>query len=99
MGLFKYLGSLVKNDTGNSSKSFALVMQTLSSFFMTLLIGCILAYDVYSNGYIKTDLEMLGVFMFCIYTGVPSSGIPKIFGERNRSGKKYEEGNKTIEGE
>ena len=37
--------------------------------------------------------------MFCIYTGVPSSGIPKIFGERNRGGKKYEEENKTIEGE
>jgi hypothetical protein len=97
MGLFKYLGSLVKNDTGNSSKSFALVMQTLSSFFMTLLIGGILAYDVYSNGYIKTDLEMLGLFMFCVYTGVPSSGIPKIFSERNHGGKKREEEKETIE--
>lgn len=83
MGIFRYLGSLVRNDTGNSSKSFALVMSTVMSFIMTLLVGGILLYDVYCNGYIRTDLESLAIFMICVYSGVPASGIPKIFGERS----------------
>lgn len=83
MGIFRYLGSLVRNDTGNSSKSFALVMSTIMSFIMTLLVGGILLYDVYCNGYIRTDLESLAIFMICVYSGVPASGIPKIFGERS----------------
>ena len=83
MGIFRYLGSLIRNDTGNSSKSFALVMSTVMSFIMTLLVGGILLYDVYCNGYIRTDLESLAIFMICVYSGVPASGIPKIFGERS----------------
>ena len=83
MGIFSYLGSLVRNDTGNSSKSFALVMSTIMSFIITLLVGGILLYDVYCNGYIRTDLESLAIFMICVYSGVPASGIPKIFGERS----------------
>ena len=83
MGIFRYLGSLVRNDTGNSSKSFALVMSTIMSFIITLLVGGILLYDVYCNGYIRTDLESLAIFMICVYSGVPASGIPKIFGERS----------------
>lgn len=82
MGIFRYLGSLIRNDTGNSSKSFALVMSTIMSFIITLLVGGILLYDVYCNGYIRTDLESLAIFMICVYSGVPASGIPKIFGER-----------------
>jgi hypothetical protein len=82
MGIFRYLGTLVRNDTGNSSKSFALVMSTVMSFIITLLVGGILLYDVYCNGYIRTDLESLAIFMICVYSGVPASGIPKIFGER-----------------
>ena len=82
MGLLKYLGSLIKNDTGNSSKSFALVMSTLVSFITSLVICGILVYDVYSNGYIKTDLDALGIFIICVYSGNAASGVPKIFGDK-----------------
>ena len=37
MGLIKYLGSLIKNDTGNSSKSFVLVMSSILSFFVGVI--------------------------------------------------------------
>ena len=82
MGIIKYLGSLIKNDTGNSSKSFALVMSTLVSFITSLTICVILIYDVYCNGFIKTDLEALGIFIICVYSGNAASGVPKIFGDK-----------------
>ena len=83
MGLIRYFGSLIKNDTGNSSKSFALVMSTVMSFITSLVMCGILCYDVYCNGYIKTDLEGAGIFMLCIGSCVAASGVPKIFGERS----------------
>ena len=82
MGLIRYLGSLIKNDTGNSSKSFALVMSTLVSFITSLTICDILVYDVYQNGYIKTDLEKAGIFMLCMGGYMAGSSVSKIFGDR-----------------
>ncbi len=103
MGLLKYLGSLIKNDTGNSSKSFALVMSTLVSFITSLTICGILVYDVYQNGFIKTDLEALGIFIICVYSGNAASGVPKIFGDkylsRAKMMKKREEEEGIIEDE
>ena len=66
--MFKYLASLIKNDTGNSSKSFTLVLSAIISFIAGLTICGILIYDAYCNGYIKTDLEKAGIFML---TGQP----------------------------
>ena len=93
MRLFSYFSSLNKVNSGNSSKSFALFMSTLSSFIISLFICGILAYDVYVNGYIRTDLEALAIFMVCVYTSIPASGVPKIFGERNFSRVKEEKKN------
>ena len=88
MGIIKYLGSLIKNDTGNSSKSFALVMSTIVSFLTSLVICGILVYDVYCNGFIKTDLEKAGIFMLCMGGYMAGSSVSKIFGDRARSRSK-----------
>ena len=100
MGVFSYFGSLIKNDTGNSSKSFALVMSTIVSFITSLTICGVLIYDVYNNGFIKTDLEALGIFIICVYSGNAASGVPKIFGDKYFSKAKImrneEESNEDI---
>ena len=75
--MFKYLGSLIKNDTGNSSKSFTLVLSAIISFIAGLTI-----YDAYCNGYIKTDLEKAGIFMLCMGGYMAGSSVSKIFGDR-----------------
>ena len=82
MGVISYLGSLIKNDTGNSSKSFALVMSTLLSFIVGIVICIVLAYDGFIDGVINTDLESAGIFMICVGSCVMASGVPKIFGDR-----------------
>lgn len=92
MGVIRYLGSLIKNDTGNSSKSFALVSSTILSFIAGLIMCSVLAYDGFKDGIIDTDLEKAGIFMLCIGSCVAASGVPKIFGDRNYERyKHYEE--------
>jgi len=83
MGFVKYLGSLIKNDTGNSSKSFALVSSTVLSFLAGIIMVSVLAYDGFRDGIIDTDLEKSGIFMLCIGSCVAASGVPKIFGDRD----------------
>jgi hypothetical protein len=91
MKLNKYLASLIRNDTGNSSKSFALVMSTIMSFIVAMVMCGILVYDVYCNGYIKTNLEDAGIFMLCVGSCVAASGVPKIFGERARKKESFQQ--------
>ena len=83
MGFVNYLGSLIKNDTGNSSKSFALVSSTILSFIAGIIMVSVLAYDGFRDGVIDTDLEKSGIFMLCIGSCVAASGVPKIFGDRD----------------
>lgn len=83
MSFLKYMESLVETDTGKSSKSFALLISVIISFFTGLVICFAIAYDVVSNGFIKTDLEEVGIFMLCVGSYVAGSGIPKILGDRD----------------
>lgn len=82
MKFFSYIKLLIGTDTGNSSKSFALVMSSIISFLMCGVIGFSIAYDVITNGYIKTNLESTGIFLLCVGSMTAASGIPKIFGDR-----------------
>ena len=94
MKFVRYVKSLIATDTGNSSKSFTLIMSSIVSFITGLVISFSIVYDVVTNGYIKTDLEQVGIFMLCVGGFMVGSGVPKIFGD------KYEEkSNKSNENE
>ena len=82
MGFIGYLKSLIATDTGNSSKSFTLVLSAIISFIAGLVICFTIIYDVISNGYIKSDLESMGIFLLCVGGMTASSSVPKIFGDR-----------------
>lgn len=84
MKAFEYLKSLIKADTLDSSKSFALVLSCIVGTVMGLCICFCLIYDVCSNGYIKTDLDSLGIFMLCIGCFMAGGGINKALAERKK---------------
>lgn len=84
MGLIRYLGSLIKTDTGNSSKSFTLVLSAIISFIAGLVMCAVIGYDGFKDGVIDTDLENAGIFMLCMGSFMAASGVPKIFGDRQR---------------
>ena len=89
MGMIKYLGSLIKNDTGNSSKSFTLVLSAIISFVAGLTMCAVIGYDGFKDGVIDTNLENAGIFMLCMGGYMAGGSVSKIFGDRARS-KSYE---------
>ena len=88
MGMIKYLGSLIKNDTGNSSKSFTLVLSAIISFVAGLTMCAVIGYDGFKDGVIDTNLENAGIFMLCMGGYMAGGSVSKIFGDRARSRSK-----------
>lgn len=85
MKIAEYLKSLIKADTLDSSKSFALVLSSLIGAFVGLCVCFCLIWDVCANGYIRTDLDALGLFMLCIGGFMAGGGINKALSERKKS--------------
>ena len=86
----EYLKSLIKADSGDSSKSFALVASVLVGALTGMCVCFCLVWDVCSNGYVKTDLDGLGVFLLCLGGFMAGGGLNKALGERKT---KYDNNN------
>ena len=81
MKIFEFLGNLVKNNTGTSSKSFFLVIVTLIGCLLLLVPIIILVIDVICNHYIKTDLNGLASYIGAVAGVFASAGITKAWSE------------------
>lgn len=78
-----YLRELGDVNDSNSSKSFALLVSTLTGGLLALAVCFILIFDVISNGHIETDLADLGIFLVCIGGYIAGSGVTKAVSERH----------------
>jgi hypothetical protein len=83
---FKKLGDI--NDS-NSSKSFALLVSTITGGILSIAVCFILIFDVLTNGYVKTDLADLGIFLLCIGGYIAGSGVTKAISEKHKSKKHH----------
>ncbi len=88
MKIAEYLKSLIKANTLDSSKSFALVLSSLIGALVGLCVCFCLIWDVCANGYIRTDLDALGLFMLCIGGFMAGGGINKAISERKMNNVK-----------
>lgn len=79
--LWKYLGSLIKSGTGNSSKAFGLVLSALVGGFAGLCVCLVLLWDVIQDGQVGTDLEGLGWFLMCDGVFMFGGGLNKTLSE------------------
>ena len=82
MKAFEYIKSLIKANTLDSSKSFALVLSVIVGALIGLCVCFCLIWDVCSNGYIKTDLDSLGIFLLCVGGFMAGGGLNKAMSER-----------------
>lgn len=87
----KYFKSLVKSGTGDSSKSFSLVLSALVGALIGLCISFTIVYDVVVDGKIDTDLGELGVFLMSVGVFMVGGGFSKTLTERLEKHKKNEE--------
>lgn len=85
MKVTDYLKSLIKENSLDSSKSFALVLSCIVGALIGLCVCFCLIWDVCANGYVKTDLDALGLFMLCIGGFMAGGGINKALSERKKS--------------
>lgn len=84
MGITEYLKSLIKANSLDSSKSFALVLSSIVGALIGFCVCFCLVWDVCTNGYLKTDLDALGLFMLCIGGFIAGGGINKALSERKK---------------
>lgn len=89
MRFLSYMKSLIETDTGNSSRSFTLVLSAIISFISGLVVCFVITYDVITNGYVKTDLEATGIFMLCMGGYMAGGSVSKIFGDRGSKKAKH----------
>ena len=79
--MFKYLKSVIQNNTGNSSKSFGLVVSALIGALMGIAVTICLIWDVAIDGVVNTDLSDLGIFVLCVGAYTFGSGANKMLSE------------------
>ena len=82
MKLIEYIRSLIKANTLDSSKSFALVLSVFVGALIGLCVCFCLIWDVCGNGFIKTDLQSLGIFLLCAGGFMAGGGLNKAMSER-----------------
>lgn len=87
MKVIEYIKSLIKANTLDSSKSFALVLSVLVGALIGLCVCFCLIWDVCSNGYIKTDLDSLGIFLLCAGGFMAGGGLNKAVAEHIKTRK------------
>lgn len=85
MNMPRYLKSLIKANSLDSSKSFALVLSSIVGALLGLCVCFCLVYDVCTNGYLKTNLDSLGLFILCTGGFMAGGGINKALSERKRN--------------
>lgn len=84
MKIIEYIKSLIKANTLDSSKSFALVLSVLVGALIGLCVCFCLIWDVCGNGYVKTDLDSLGIFLLCVGGFMAGGGVNKALAERTK---------------
>lgn len=86
---FEYLKLLIKPNSGNSSKSFGLVISAIVGGFAGLCVCFVLLYDVIVDGIIDTNLEDLGWFLICsaayMFGGGLNKSLTDTFGDKKKT--------------
>lgn len=97
MKAIEYIRSLIKANTLDSSKSFSLVLSVLVGALIGICVCFCLIWDVCVNGYIKTDLDSLGIFLLCVGGFMAGGGASKVLADGRKKNLKDKEGGSIYE--
>ena len=79
--MINYLKKLIRNNTGESSKSFGLVLSAIVGGLIGLTVCTVLIVDVVKDGKVETDLSELGWFLMCSAAYMFGGGLNKTLSE------------------
>lgn len=77
-----YIGKLIKNNTGVSSKNFFLVIVTIIGCILLIIPAIILIIEVFYNHTIATNLDGMAAYIAAVAAIFTSAGITKAWSER-----------------
>lgn len=77
-----YLGKLISNNTGVSSKNFFLVTVTVIGLILLLVPAVLLIVEVIYNHTIATDLNGLAAYIGAVAGVFAAAGITKAWSEK-----------------
>lgn len=77
-----YLGKLISNNTGVSSKNFFLVSATIIGLLLLVVVIVVLMVEVLYNHTIKTDLNGLAAYIGSVAGLFAAAGITKAWSEK-----------------
>ena len=77
MGFLRNIKESINDKSSMSVNAITLLTSAFIGFIIGIVICFCLVYDVLTNGYIKTDLIDLGIFLLCSGGYIAGSGIPK----------------------
>lgn len=80
--MWKFLGNVIKNNTGVSSKNFFLVTVTLIGFVLLTIPAVILTVEVVFNHTIQTDLNGMAAYIGSVAGLFATAGITKAWSEK-----------------
>ena len=76
--------SLISTDGQVSSKNFTLIISAIVSSIVGMCVCFVLCWDVVHNGYVKTDMESMGIFMLCMGGYLAGGSVSKVFQGRGK---------------
>ena len=79
--MFNYFRVLIKNNSGESSKSFSLVLSAIIGGLIGLCVCFVLLWDVITDGMVSTNLADLGIFLLCTGVYMMGGGASKVISE------------------
>lgn len=82
--MFKYLRSLIKTGTGDSSKSFFLVVVTLIGAYLLFVMSGVVIYDCLMDGQVDTPLGGVAEIIAAITALLGSAGACKVYADAKK---------------
>lgn len=96
--MWRFLGNVIRNNTGVSSKSFFLVSVTLIGLLLLLIPAIVLTVEVVCNHTIQTDLNGMAAYIGAVAGVFASAGITKAWSEKyENKGKEEREAGKELD--
>lgn len=77
-----FLGKVIRNNTGVSSKNFFLVTVTLIGFILLIIPAVVLLVEIFCNHTIQTDLNGLAAYIGSVAGLFATAGITKAWSEK-----------------
>jgi hypothetical protein len=100
MGVIRNIKNSIDDKSSMSVCSITLLMSAMIGAIIGLVVCFVLIWDVTTNGYIKTDLLDLGIFLMSGGAYIAGSGIPKTVVDSRMKTRSWIEGEKMqIEAE